>query len=180
MKKALVLAIIVSATLLGCKKKDDAGTADLGSSAGSGSAAPVVVPPAPPVVPPSPPPPSGSGGGSGSAAAAAAAPAAPTVAPVASSDDYKTRGPAFVKQLMAVFDEKDCDKLAAAITSFVDSHKGESEAINAWEKAHPDDKKAVGKQMAQKQAEFQKRASSTIEKCKDNKALQEALEKLPE
>jgi hypothetical protein len=172
MLKTLIITLIVSMTLLGCKKKDDSGSTDKGAGSSAAPPAPVVadappVEPAPPAV------------GSGSADQGSAAKPAVTATPVASNDDYKKRGTALLDKIVEVFKEKDCDKLAAAITSFVDSSQAEFDAVNAWEKSHEADKKALEKSNAAKKKKFLDSLNPTLERCQSNKALQDALAKMP-
>ena len=120
-------------------------------------------------------------------AAAPAAPAAPAAAPAAagpvtSADDYQTRGTALLDKMTAIFaaDGKDCAKIAADVSKYVDDNKGEIDAVTAYEKAHPADKKAWDQKNKAKTDDFMAKAGPSMEACKDNKALQDAMAKLPE
>jgi hypothetical protein len=90
------------------------------------------------------------------------------------------RGTAMADKMVAVFSEKDCDKLAANISSFLDTNKPEIAALDAWEKGHDADKKALDKQSDAKMKEFQKSVGPILDKCKGNKALDDALAKMPQ
>ncbi len=109
----------------------------------------------------------GKGGGASSAA-------------VSSSDDYKTRGMDMIAKMVDVFKETDCDKLAANISGFIDNNKGAIDALKAWEKDHKDDKKAGDKAAEDKMKDFMGTVGPIMEKCKGNKALEDAMKKMPD
>ena len=114
------------------------------------------------------------------AAPAATAPAA--AGPVTSADDYQTRGTALLDKMTAIFaaDGKDCAKIAADVSKYVDDNKAEIDAVTAYEKAHPADKKAWDEKNKAKTDDFMAKAGPAMDACKDNKALQDAMAKLPE
>ena len=100
--------------------------------------------------------------------------------PISSTDDYKTRGTALLDKMLDAMKETDCDKLAANISSFIDANKGAMDALKAWDKDHKDDKKAFEDANKDKMQTMMGSMMTTMEKCKDNKALKDALAKMPE
>ena len=96
---------------------------------------------------------------------------------ITSTDDYVAKGTAMLDKMTAIFaaDGTDCDKLAADITKFMADNKGTMDAAKEWEKAHPDDKKAMDKKAEPQEKAFMDKAGPAIDKCKGNKALEEAL-----
>jgi len=163
MKKSHLLVATCAALLFvgACKKNDEAKPAD--NSAGAPAAAkPTDNAPAPA---PAPPP--------------AAAPSSGGA--IANAAEYQLKSNDLMTQLTSVFvnDGKDCDKLAADVDKWVSDNKAELEAIDAYEKAHPDDKKAFDEKSKDRQKAFEDAASPALDACKSNKALTDALSKVP-
>ena len=153
--RILIAACAVLLSFTACKKKDDTTAAS-----GSGSAATTATKPTeskPAETKPA-------GGGD-----------------IANASDYETRGNALMDKMINIFatDGKDCDKIAADMNKFMDENKGEIDSIMAYEKAHPDDKKAMDKKNEAKTKDFMEKAGPAMESCKDNKALQDAMAKMP-
>jgi hypothetical protein len=151
----LIAACSVLLAFTACKKKDDAAKTDQGSGSAATATKPTESKPAETKP---------AGGGD-----------------ITSAADYETRGNALMDKMIGIFaaDGKDCDKLAADINKFLDDSKGDMDAVMAYEKAHPDDKKAMDKKNEAKTKEFMEKAGPAIEGCKDNKALQDAMAKMP-
>jgi hypothetical protein len=97
--------------------------------------------------------------------------AAGTVTP---SDDYTTKVVALLRQQVDLFKEKDCDKLAADILSFVHANKAQVAELEAWRKAHRVDEAAHQKAMAPVMNDIAK-TLAVIERRKDNKAFAAAF-----
>jgi hypothetical protein len=165
MTKSSILIAMCSALLAftACKKKEDAGSATgtMSSDKPSAEAKPTDKPMAP-------------------AAAPAAAPAGG--AAVADVGDYEKRALVMMDKLIGLFsaDGSNCDKLAGDLTKALDDNKAEIDAIVAYEKAHPDDKKAVDKKTKAKTDEFMAKATPALDACKNSKPLADALAKMPQ
>jgi hypothetical protein len=101
--------------------------------------------------------------------------------PIANTADYESRGTGFIEKMIGILtaDEKDCDKLAADLSKFFDDTKSEVDAMKAYEKAHPEDKEQLNKKVEAKSDKFAKVLESVGETCKDNKALEAAMTKMP-
>jgi hypothetical protein len=112
------------------------------------------------------------GSGSGSAAAGSAAPAAGALA---STDDYKKLADSLNAKMTDIAKETDCKKLGAAMSTAIDANKADIDAVTAWEKAHPDDKKAYD---TAKKDQMQKDMANVV-KCKDDPAVSAAMAKMP-
>lgn len=94
---------------------------------------------------------------------------------IKSTDDYKAGAAAMMDAMKGLFDESDCDKLAANIKSYKDTNKAGLDSMKAWEKAHPEDEKAMKKEMEPKMKEMMGPMMAVMMKCKDNKGLEEAM-----
>ncbi|MDB4952448.1 MAG: hypothetical protein JWO36_17 [Myxococcales bacterium] len=148
--------------LTGCKKKDETKPADQTAETKPGEAKPSEAKPS-------------------EAKPAEPAPAAAGVT-IANIADYEAKSGELMDKLTAIFvaDGTNCDKLAGDVNKFVDDNKPSIDATAAYEKAHPDDKKAVTEKEKVKTKEFESKAGPSIDACKDNKAFQTAISKLPE
>jgi hypothetical protein len=96
---------------------------------------------------------------------------------VAPSDDYTTKVVALLGQQVDLFKETDCDKLAAAIRSFVHANKAQIAALEAWRKAHRVDEAAHRKAMAPVMKDVP-RTLAVVERCNDGKAFAAAFDEL--
>jgi len=94
---------------------------------------------------------------------------------------YESENTAMMDKAIALFSgaDKDCDKAAASVSKFFDDNKAEMERLMAFEKAHPDVKKSVEDKNKDKMGKFMESAGKVMETCKDNKAMQEAVKKMP-
>ena len=95
--------------------------------------------------------------------------------------DYEARNGAMMDKAIALFAgaDKDCDKAAAQVSKFLDDNKPEMDALVAFEKGHADIKKQVDEKVKDKTMKFMETAGKVLEPCKDNKAMQEAVKKMP-
>jgi hypothetical protein len=168
MKKMHLLVAVCAAVLFvaGCKKTDQAKPADNGPAAPAAKTTDQPAAPTPaPAATPTAPTPSASGGGA-----------------IASTADYEAKGTDMMDKLTAIFtsDGKDCDKLASDVGKFIADHKADFDTVGAYEKAHPADKKAFDAKTKDKQKVFMDTAGPALEACKSNKALGDALAKMPD
>ncbi len=108
-------------------------------------------------------------------------PAADKPAGEMTAADYETKNVAMMEKATAAFTAAgtDCDKAAAAVGKFFDDNKAEMTALDAFEKAHPDVKKQVEAKYKDKTDAFEANVGKVMEACKDNKAMQEAIKKIP-
>ena len=95
--------------------------------------------------------------------------------------DYEAKDVAMMDKAIALFGAAgtDCDKAAAAVGSFFDDNKASMEALETFEKAHPDVKKQVEDKYKDKSKAFEDSIGKVMESCKDNKAMQDAMKKIP-
>jgi WD40 repeat protein len=93
---------------------------------------------------------------------------------VTPSDDYTTKVVALLRRQVDLFKETDCDKLAAAITSFVHANKAQIAELEAWRKAHRVDEAAHQKAMAPVMKDIPN-TLAVVERCSDNKAFAAAF-----
>jgi hypothetical protein len=98
---------------------------------------------------------------------------------VTPSDDYTTKVVALLRQQVDLFKETDCDKLAAAITSFVHANKAQIAELEAWRKAHRIDEAAHQKAMAPVMKDVPN-TLAVVERCNDHKAFAAAFAALGE
>ena len=161
--KLSALALVVSLSLFGCKKKEDTDTKV--APAPTNPANPAVTPtppPAPPVEKPTEP--------------TAPSPAAVTIK---TTDEYNTGGLALLTKVVAVFkaDGTSCDKIADDITKLAADNDGFLKATTTYEKAHPEAKKDFENVSKATMKDFEAAAGPAMQACKDNKKLTEALAK---
>jgi hypothetical protein len=100
----------------------------------------------------------------GSAAAGAVTP----------SDDYTTKVVALLRKQVDLFKETDCDKLAAAIGSFVRANKARIAELEAWRKAHRVDEAAHQRAIAPVMKDIPS-TLAVVERCNDNEAFTAAF-----
>jgi hypothetical protein len=102
-------------------------------------------------------------------------------ATINSAADYESKAMGFMDKFIGVFtaDGTDCGKLAKDITKLMDDNKALMDNAKAWEKAHPDDKKALDTKMEAKFKDFMDKAGPAMTACKDDKDLQAAMSKMP-
>lgn len=163
MRKILLIALLSTTTLLGCKKKDDgAGDKDKAMDKMADKAAPD------PAAPPTPAEPDPS-------AKATPPPANTGDNPIKSSDDFYAANKKLNGAFVEAVKQPDCDKAAAALGVLVTEHTADMLAVKKWMDTHPDDKAKVEAEDKAGAAELQ----PAIDKCKDNKAFGDALAKLP-
>jgi hypothetical protein len=95
--------------------------------------------------------------------------------------DYETRNVAMMEKAASTFGAvgTDCDKGAAAVGKFFEDNTAEINALEAFEKAHPDVKKAVEDKNKDKTKAFEDSVGKVMDACKDNKAMQDAMKKMP-
>lgn len=95
--------------------------------------------------------------------------------------DYEAKNVEMMDKVTAAFASAgtDCDKAAAAVSKFFDDNKAQMDALDAFEKAHPDVKKQVEDKHQDKTKAFMDTAGKLMESCKDNKAMQAAMSKIP-
>ncbi len=93
---------------------------------------------------------------------------------VASNDDYAIRLSVLVSAELDVFAEPDCEKAAANIRSFLDTHAKDLAALAAWRKGHTVDEAAIRKAADPRLKDMEK-IGVALEKCKDNKAFMDAV-----
>lgn len=100
----------------------------------------------------------------------------------ANAAEYEAKANELMDKMTAMFvaDGKDCAKLATDLSKLVDDNKSSFDAASVFEKANPDAKKALDKKMEARSKDFQAKAGPAIEACKDNKALQDAMAKVPD
>ena len=120
------------------------------------------------------------GQGSGAAPVAAVAKPAGAADTISNNDEYQSKATAAFDKMVGLFtgDGKDCDKLAADLSKFADDNVGLFAAAKTYEKAHPDDKKALDTKMEAKQKDFMEKAGPAMDACKDHKGLAAAMDKL--
>jgi hypothetical protein len=101
--------------------------------------------------------------------------------PIANTADYEARGNALFDKMISIFqaDGKECDKLAADLNKFMDDSKSDMEAMTTYDKAHPADKEAFNKKIEARADDLMKALAPAMEACKDNKALADAMAKMP-
>lgn len=113
-------------------------------------------------------------------------PADTTTPPVAAAgeiksvDDYTKMGMEMMDQLAGIFTAagKDCDKLAADLSKWVDANKSKKEAADAFEKANPDAKKALDEKAKPQMEKFIAAMGPAMESCKDHQGLKDAMAKM--
>jgi len=95
--------------------------------------------------------------------------------------DYEAKNIEIMDKAIAAFSGSggDCDKTAAAVNKFIDENLDQMKTLSAFEKAHADVKKQVEDKNKDKTKLFMDTVGGALEKCKDNKALQEAVKRLP-
>jgi hypothetical protein len=98
-----------------------------------------------------------------------------------SPGDYEAKNIDLMDKAIATFGSvgTDCDKGAVAVGKYFDDNKAQMEATRAFEKAHPDVQKQVEDKNKDKTKLFMDSVKKVMDTCKDNKAMQEALTKLP-
>src|SRR5262245_51417630 len=155
-----MLLLATSLAIVGCKKNDDAAAGATGGAATkpaeptAGAAA----------TPPATPPPAAPAGG----------------ATIASDDDYVAKALASMTKLTDIFKAAgtNCDKIADDVTKLVTDDQALLNALQAYEKAHPDAQKKFDEASKAKQTEFEAAAGPAMNACKDNKKVSDAMSKL--
>ena len=101
---------------------------------------------------------------------------------ITNAADYEAKANDMMDKMTALFvaDGKDCDKLAADMSAFLDTNKDGFAATKTFETANPDAKKALDTKMEPRMKDFQAKAGPSLDACKDNKALQAAMSKMPQ
>jgi hypothetical protein len=105
-------------------------------------------------------------------------PAAPAAGGAITSDaDYEAKAMGAMDKMTAIFaaDGKDCDKLAADMTKFGAENKALMVSSKAYEKEHPDAKKALDEKMKPKMEGMMGAMGPAMEACKDHKGLADAM-----
>jgi hypothetical protein len=90
------------------------------------------------------------------------------------SDDYTTKVVALLRQQVDLFKETDCDKLAAAIRSFVHANKAQIAELEAWRKTHRVDEAAHQQAMAPVMKDVPS-TLAVVERCNENRAFAAAF-----
>ena len=164
--RTLIIALLSTATLFGCKKKDKEAEpaamdkmAESADKMGSGSAAAPVTPPATP--------PAGDTKGSADEAKALG---------ISSSDDYMKKATEMTGYLTAALKDQDCAKTATALTMLNTEHAADVKALDAWAKAHPEDEKKFEGGPGKVAMDAM---TPVMEKCKDDAAFKDAMSKMP-
>jgi hypothetical protein len=157
-----MLFLATALAVFGCKKKEDAAAGAAGSSpakaaepaAGGAATTPAATPPTP------------------------AAPAGGTT--IASDDDYVAKALSSMDKLVEIFKAggTDCDKIADDITKLTTEDHAQFTALQAYEKSHPGAQKKFDEAAKPKQAAFEASAGPTMNACKNNKKLNDAMAKL--
>lgn len=93
---------------------------------------------------------------------------------VTSNEDYAAKLAALTAQLGDLFDEIDCDKLAAKIRAFTDANKAQMAALVTWSKAHTVDDSTLDKTMSPVTKKLMTHLP-VFEKCKRNQAFTTAM-----
>jgi hypothetical protein len=95
--------------------------------------------------------------------------------------DYESKLTAFWDRYVGVFtaDGTDCDKLVKDLTALFDDHKALIDSAKAWEKAHPEDKRALKDKMADARKDFFHNNGRATTDCKDHKDLWDAMRRMP-
>ena len=108
-------------------------------------------------------------------------PGDPAPAGELSPGDYEAKNIDLMDKAIATFGAvgSDCDKGAIAVGKYFDDNKAQLEATRAFEKAHPDVQKQVEDKNKDKTKLFMDSVKKVMDTCKDNKAMQDALTKLP-
>jgi WD40 repeat protein len=104
----------------------------------------------------------------GSGAPMPSSPFAPT-----SNDDYTAKLVAMYRQIDDLFNETDCDKLAASMRAFAVANKAQRDALMAWAKTHTINHAALAKALRPTTKKFD-RTEAVREKCSHNKAFMDA------
>jgi hypothetical protein len=156
--KAVVLALAVLAFAPACKKKDDAAKTDDKAAAGGDMKKDDKM-----------------------AKPAEGAPPAAGGGAINSDADYEATSNELMEKMTKIFtdDNKDCAKLATDVNKFIDDNKAKFDAAGAYDKAHPDEKKAYDTKAKAKIDAFTAAATPAMDACKDNKELSAAMAKLP-
>jgi hypothetical protein len=163
MRKILLIALLSTTTLLGCKKKDD-GEKDKAMDKMADQAKPDPTAPTPSAEPAKDP-----------AAAPATPPAPAGDNPIKNSEDFVAVNAKMNGRFVEAMKQPDCDKAAAALGVLLTEHGPDMLALKKWQDQHPDDKAKVEAADKAGAAEIQ----PVIDKCKDNKAFMDTLGKLP-
>jgi hypothetical protein len=163
--RTLIIALLSTATLFGCKKKDKEAEpaamdkmAESADKMGSGSAA---------TAPDKMAPPAGDTKGSADEAKALG---------ISSSDDYMKKATEMTGYLTAALKDADCGKTATALTMLNTEHAADVKALDAWAKAHPDDEKKFEGGPGKVAMDAM---TPVMEKCKDDPAFKDAMSKMP-
>jgi hypothetical protein len=117
----------------------------------------------------------------------------PSANGVASLADFHRVGLDLIQRATVMYQEQDCDKLAAKLTAFFDTNQAAIEGMDAWQKAHPedvgwwmkntlsapDDVKAEAEARLAAENKYMDTARPMLEKCTLNPANQAALKRFP-
>lgn len=97
---------------------------------------------------------------------------------VSSDDEYISKGKVQMQKMVDIFkaDGKDCDKLAGDMDKLVSSD--DMQAIQAYEKAHPDVKKKADEATKDFQKQFEEAAMPAMQACASNQKLQDVFKKM--
>ena len=100
---------------------------------------------------------------------------------IVNANDYESKATDITNKMLAVFVAagKDCDKLAADMTKFINDNKTVMESLTAFEKTNPDAEKAFDKKMEGREKEMEEKLSPAFEACKDHAGLKQAMSNLP-
>jgi hypothetical protein len=114
------------------------------------------------------------------AAGEAAKPTEKAAAPggaITSDADYEAKAMGAMDKMTAIFAAagKDCDKLAADMTKFGAENKALMVSSKAYEKDHPEAKKALDEKMKPKMEGMMGAMGPAMEACKDHKGVADAM-----
>jgi hypothetical protein len=101
--------------------------------------------------------------------------------PIRSPADYEARQTELTTKISGILnsDGKDCDKLGTDLGKFFTDNKAAFEAVDAFEKANPDARKAFDAKTKAQQDDIGGKLSAAGDACKDNAAFKDAMGKVP-
>jgi hypothetical protein len=170
--KLSAITLALSLGLTGCKKKDEnpapAPTTEAPKSVEPTKTEPAKTEPAPaPAAEPA-------------KTEPAAAPAPAGEVTFSSTEDYIAKATPVGVKMIEVFKGAgtDCEKLATDLNKFLDENAAFFVAVKAYEKAHPDAKKAYSKAFKPQEKEFEAVATNIMKACMKNQNVMNAIERL--
>lgn len=95
---------------------------------------------------------------------------------ITSTEDFVTRGTAFLDAFFALWNTDDCERVGAGLEQLLSSNKVLVDAMMAYSKAHPEAEKALSEKMQSRITQMMSQLQPSFTRCMSHPRVVKAVE----